>query len=146
MADTFLSEVEILGRALMKEAKGKDIDVRDKIAIFSNAVKFAAVKNKLEPDGGEEGDGWNKYRNGAGGKSGEHTAKESSVAAAPARSTHRPADDTTAATAAAEKERSYRTTNLGNDDGSFQNPSPPSGSFPVNGGGIHTGNNGSEPA
>lgn len=143
MADSFLSEVETLGRALMREAKGSTIDVRDRIAIFSNAVKFAAVKNKLDPEGGEEGDGWNKYRDGFGGKGSNNAAKESGNAPPAAGSTHRPAGDAAADSAAAEKERSLRTTNLGADDDPFPNSSATSGSFPVNGGSVHSGGNGS---
>lgn len=140
---TFTEEVDELGRSLIKEAKG-EMDFRSKIAIFANLVKWAAIKNKIEPDG-EEGSGYDGYRKAlergdVGGETGEgDTLKESARAAARAarRSTHTPLTDSGAAIAAAAKEASEHTGDIGDLEFDDSDTKPPSGSFPVNARGVY---------
>lgn len=139
MSKDFVEEVESLGRSLLRKAKGKDVEIADKIAIFAHAVKWAAVKNKLEPDDAE-GSGWGKYRQslGAGGESGDDTQ------ASPSKikplngylPLSVPSGDSNESRASEIKDDSNRFTDSGDVYDPSEGPKPSLGSFPVNGGSV----------
>lgn len=145
MSKNFNDELDTLGKALMTAAKGTKTDLSDKIAIFSNMVKWAAIKNKIEPDDGGEGSGWAKYgrvlNNGAG-RAGNAPAETS---AKKGKRAHAPVDDRADAAEdrAIAEAGSARHSNIDGLELTEQDTRPPFGSFPVVNGSIHIGNTGS---
>lgn len=119
-------ELDALGKSLIKEAKSSTTDLSDRIAVFSNIVKWVAIKHKIEPDG-EEGEQISKYQRILDNNSGR---KNSAGRRKPARKdtpeTSEPKPDE----------------NIIHDLGDFADSKPAFGGFPIADGGFHPKPNG----
>lgn len=142
MTENSISEVDKLMRSLMKQCDRDKVDLRDKILIFANAVKWVAIKNKIDPET-TEGGKIDEYRKSlesdrAGRKNTGHARRErqEKIAAASPAAPGAPSKRLTEDGSAPEEESGGRHADHSGNGLFIEDTKPPANSFPVLGGGV----------